>query len=234
MDNRNTEAHWVYQILEFASSGTLSNELNVTYELGRNWLEEIRSILIGQSLNKRDMINDSFIQYFCVDLEQVDSSDCCGETTGCYLLKSTQRLPSSIDTFIDNWIVSVTTIGGQQISKSNPIKQRYQKFSKYSGNNMIYWIKDDFLYIKNTQFLDKVSVSELCEHPSDVARFNCSDTICFDENSEYPISMSLGSQCIDIIIKTKLMPFLQAPADSSNNANSDTSKQIIDQKQSGI
>ncbi len=234
MDNRNTEAHWVYQILEFASSGSLPDDLNVTYELGRQWLEEYRSILIGQTLNKKDQVNDSIVQYIpCVDLEQVDAGTCCEEPIGCVVLKSIQRIPSTIDTYIDNWLISVLTPGGISISKSNPIKQRYQKFNKYTKNNRIWWIEDDFLFIKNDVFLDKVSVSLIAEYPSDVARFTCSGKPCFNENSDYPISTTMGSQVINMIIKEKLMPFMQFSADNSNNANSETPKQIIDQKTAG-
>lgn len=234
MENRISLNHIVYQVLEFASSGTLSNDINITWELAAQWVSEQRAILISQSLVKKDMINDSWISYIpCVELEQVQDVDCKCETSDCYILKSKLRLPSTIDEYHDNTWVSVNTVGNQQISKSNPIRQRYQKFNKYTNNNMIYWIKDDYLYIRNNEFLDKVTMSGLLEFPEDASRFNCPGMVCYSDDLPYPVSLNLASQIVDIIIKTKLQPFLQAPADTSNNANSTTPQQTEQQKQAG-
>lgn len=227
--------HLVYQVLEFASSGTLPTDLNVSWELAAQWVAEQRAILIGQSLNKKDQINDSWIQYIpCVKLEQVMDNNCCSEASDCYILKSKQKLPSTIDTYLDNWLVSVNTEGGVNISKTNPIKQRYSKYNKYTSTSRGWYIKDDYLYVINDQNLELVNVSGLFEYPEDVARFiDCSGQPCFTEDSDYPVSLTLASQIVDIINKTKLQPFMTAPADTSNNAQGETPKQISDSKQAG-
>jgi len=233
--NRITQAHLVYQVIEFASSGTVPTDLNVSYELALQWIKEQRSILIGQSLNKKDAINDSWIQYIpCVKLIQADESECCEAPSGCYLLKSVQKLPSTIDTYLDNWLVSVITPGGIQISKSNPIKQRYVKYNKFTSGLRNYYVKNDYLYIINDKFLDFVNVSGLFENPEEVSNFmDCSGQPCFTEDSDYPVSLTLASQIIDIVNKTKLQPFMSAPADTSNNSQGETPKQISDSKQAG-
>jgi len=230
-----TQAHLVYQVIEFASSGTVPTDLNVSYELALQWIKEQRSILIGQSLNKKDAINDSWIQYIpCVKLTQADASECCEAPSGCYVLKSVQKIPSTIDTYLDNWLVSVTTPGGMSISKSNPIKQRYAHYNKFTSKLRNWYIKDDYLYIINDKFLDLVNISGLFENPEDVSEFlDCSGQPCFTEDSSYPVSLTLASQIIDIINKTKLQPFMNANADTSNNANGETPKQISDAKQAG-
>lgn len=226
MDNKITLNHLLYQIIEFASSGSLPNDFDITPELATQWVDEVRAVVIGQSLNKKDMINDSVIQYFCVDLEQKDSSECCGETTGCYLLRSKQRLPSTIDTYLDNWLVSVTTIGGEVITKSNPVRQRWSQYNKYTKTQRCWWIKDDYLFIKNDQFLDKVSASGILEHPLDVCRFTCDDEPCMNADSDYPVSLTIANQIVDIIIKTKIQPYLAFPQDNSHD-NSNIRKNNI-------
>ena len=231
MSNKITQNHLVYQIIEFASSGTVPTDLNVSYELALQWIKEQRSILIGQSLNKKDAINDSWVQYIpCLKLSQVDESECCDCPSGCYVMKSTQKLPSTIDTYLDNWLVSVITPGGIQISKSNPIKQRYVKYNKFTSKIRNYYVKNDYLYVINEKFLDSVNVSGLFENPEEVANFtDCSGVACFDEDSDYPVSLTLASQIVDIINKTKLQPFMSAPADTSNDANGLSSSKIIEQ-----
>ena len=126
-----TAQHLIADIRGIASSGGNPNEFKITDRQILYWVEQTRSLLISQSLAKKDDINDSWIQYIdCVELEQVDASTCCLVDTDCYVLRSKERIPSTIDTWKDNWIVSVTTIDGNMIPKSNPFKSKYQKDRK--------------------------------------------------------------------------------------------------------
>jgi hypothetical protein len=214
----------VYDILETASSGGLPNEFKVSTNQIKYWIEQTRAMLIGQSLSKRDDINDTWVQYIsCLDLSQVDASLCCDLQSGCYLLKSNKQLPSTIDTYRDNWLVSVTTLEGEQISKSNPIKSKYQKYNKYSKSSKSWYIKDNYLYIINDQLLQTVSVAGLFEHPEDLSNFvDCSGQNCFTDDSTYPISVNMASDITNIVLQTKVNPFMTYSMDQSNDANGAT------------
>ncbi len=229
-----TAAKLTYDIIEIASGGGLASEFTISQEQVLYWVEQTRAILIGQSLNKRDDLNDSWVQYInCLDLETVDASDCCDVPSDCILLKSVQQLPSTVDTWKDNWIVSVSTMDGSSIPKSNPIKQKYQQYNKYTKNNRSWYMKDNYLYIINEVFLEKVNVAGIFEFPSDLSRFvSCDGQACWTYDSNYPVSLSMASQITDIIVKTKITPFLNFPNDNSNNSNGLTPKQNIDNKQS--
>jgi len=189
-----TAEHLIADIREIASSGGNPNEFKISDEQILFWVEEARSILISQSLNKHDDINDSWIQYIpCLQLELADSSECCDVDSGCMVLKSTKKLPSTIDSWKDNWIVSVSTIDGNMISKSNPLKAKYQKYNKYTKSSKTWYLKDDYLYITNDTFLEIVEVAGLFESPSDLKRFaDCSGNSCFTNESPYPISLTLA------------------------------------------
>lgn len=228
-----TAQHLIYDILEIASSGGLPSEFKISNEQILYWIEQTRSMLISQSLNKKDDINDSWIQYInCVELEQVDASTCCLVDTDCYVLRSKQQIPSTIDTWKDNWIVSVTTIDGTSVPKSNPIRQRYQKYNKFTSNTRGWYLKDDYLYIINDQLLTYVSIAGLFEFPSELANFiSCEGEACWSLDSPYPISLSLATQVTDIIIKTKVNPFMAYPMDNSNNMSGATPQQAIQNKQ---
>jgi hypothetical protein len=230
-----TANHLIYDIVEIASSGGNPNEFKITNEQVLYWIEQVRSQLISQSLAKKDDINDSWIQYIpCVELEQVDSSECCAADSGCYVLRSKKKLPSTIDTWKDNWIVSVSTMDGTLISKSNPLKSRYQRHNKYTGKTKTWYVKDDYLYIINEDFLELVEVAGLFETPSDLKRFtDCSGDLCFTEDSPYPISLTLATQVTDIIIKTKVAPFMQFDMDNNNDSSGATSAQKSADKQAG-
>jgi len=229
-----TANHLIADIRGIASSGGNPNEFKITDRQILYWVEQTRSMLISQSLGKKDDINDSWIQYInCVELEQVDASTCCLVDTDCYVLRSKERLPSTIDTWKDNWIVSVSTVDGTMIPKSNPFKSKYQKYNKYTNSDRSWYLKDDYLYVINDQLLTYVSVAGLFEFPSDLANFtSCDGDACWSYDSNYPISMSLATQVTDIVIKTKVNPFMNFPMDNSNNANNATPQQNIQNKQS--
>lgn len=220
-----TARHLINDIREIASSGGNPNEFKISDEQILFWVEEVRSQLISQSLGKKDDINDSWIQYIpCVELELVDSAECCDVTSDCKVLKSKKRIPSTIDTWKDNWIVSVTTPLGEIISKSNPFKSKYQKYNKFTSKSKSWYLKNDYLYIINDEFLELVEIAGLFETPSDLKSFtDCSGNNCFTLDSDYPVSLTLATQITDIIIKTKVAPFMSFTKDDGNDSNNDGS-----------
>lgn len=229
-----TKNHLIYDILEIASSGGLASEFTISEEQIGEWVDQTRAQLISQKLNKKDDIHDSWVQTInCLELTSVDSSECCDVDSGCYILRSNLRLPNTIDFWKDNSIISVITAGGDIISKSNFLKSKYQKYNKFTKNIRSWYLKDGYLYIINDTFLELVSVNALFERPADLSAFvNCSGETCFTNNSIYPITINMASQITDIVVKTKVMPFLGFPNDSTNNGNGLTPKQNIDNKQS--
>jgi hypothetical protein len=220
----------IYDILEIASSGGNPNEFKISNEQILYWIEQTRAILIGQSLNKRDDINDTWVQYInCLEMEPVDASLCCLAPSDCKVTRSVQKLPSTIDTWRDNWIISVSGMDGNSIPKSNPIKQKYQKYNKYTKNDPSWCVIDDYLYIINDVFLEKLRVGLLAEFPSDLARFvDCTGEACFSLDSNYPISISMASQITDIIVKTKVQPFINTSMNTHLNMDGATPTQERD------
>ena len=53
----------------------------------------------------------------------------------------------------------------------------------------------------------------------------CEGGVCFSTYSAYPVSANMSSQITDIIIKTKVMPFMQFPSDNVNDGNNDSQTQ---------
>ena len=209
-----------------ASSGSNPNEFKIPDEQIAYWVSQIRAMLISQSLNKKDDINDIWLQTIsCLELELVDDSECCLAPSGCYVLKSIKKIPVTIDSWKSNWIVSVTTPGGESIPKQNIFSNKYQKYSKYTGNSRYYYLKDNYLYVINDDLLKYVNVIGLFQDPTELSEYvSCSNESCFTYDSQYPISANMTSQLTDIIIKTKVIPFMQFPADNTNDGQNDPSQ----------
>ena len=209
-------------IRAIASSGSNPDNFKIPDEQIFYWINQTRAMLINQSLLKKDDLNDTWLQQInCMALEPADESECCLAPSGCYVLKTVRKIPSTIDTWKPNWIVSVTTAFGDQIPKSNQFSNRYQKYNKYTGNKKYYYLKNDYIYVVNNEDLSIINVQALFEDPMELANFpTCEGGVCFSTDSPYPASANMSSQITDIIIKTKVMPFMTfTPDDKNDGAN---------------
>jgi hypothetical protein len=213
----------ISDIRNIASSGSNPIEFKIEDSQILFWCNEVRSMLISQAIQKKQDISDIWIQWInCLELEQVDKSECCEIQTNCYILRSVQTLPNTIETNGDNSIIRVITPTGKIISKSTSFESQWS-YGKYTKEQPRWFIKNSYLYIINEEFLKYVDVALLAENPSDLSAFNtCSGTSCFNLNSDYPCSLKMASMITDIVLKTKVYPFLQLPADNTNDAANTT------------
>lgn len=227
-----TANHIISDIINIASSNSNSDDFKISKEQVLFWIEETRSILISQALAKKDDINDSWIQYIdCLSLQLADQSECCEVSSGCKLLRSTEPLPGTIDTYKDNWIVYVKTPLGDIVPKGNFFKNRYQKYNKYTSGDFSWYIRNNFLYVVNDIFLEYVSIAGLFEFPSDLSEISsCQSNSCWSFDSNYPITATMSTQITDIILKTKIYPMMNYSEDTSNNASGVTPQQAVNNK----
>lgn len=211
-------------IQNIATSGSNNIEFRIETMQLLFWINEVRAQLIAQSLNRRDDINDTWLQTInCLEMEQVDSAECCTVTSGCYVLRSKKQLPSTIDSYKDNWIVSVTTPLGDIIPKQNVFKARYQKYNTFTANKPGWYLKNDYLYVTNNQLLKYVNVTALFSDPTDLENFvNCEDQACFTMDGPYPVTYNQAKQITDIILQTRVYPFLSFGQDKKNDADDNT------------
>ena len=172
----------VSDIRNLATSGSNPIEFRIEDAQILFWCNEVRAMLISQAIQKKQDITDSWVQTInCLEMEHVDKSECCDIVTNCYILKSIEELPRTIETTKDNTVLRVSTPQGKIISKSNPFESRYSSYNKYTKDKAGWFIKNNHLYIINEDFLKFVDVDLLAENPSDLANFNsCAGVSCFN------------------------------------------------------
>ena len=96
----------VSDIRNIASSGSNPVEFRIEDTQILFWCNEIRSMLIAQAIQRRNDISDTWLQSLtCLELEQVDKSECCEITTNCVILRTVRELPDTLETIGDNFIV---------------------------------------------------------------------------------------------------------------------------------
>lgn len=220
-----TQNKLLSDIRGMATSGSTPIDFKIEDSLLLHWADQCRSKLIAQDLIKRKDLSNIWIQSItCLDLIEVDKSECCEVTTDCIILRTELQLPPTIESNGENTIIRVTKNNGELISKINIFASKYVDYSKYSSKKTKYYEKNRYLYIliskDNEEVIDQINVDGIFESPADLAAYtNCSGTTCYTINSDYPCSMEMGSNIVDIVYKTKVIPFLQTPQDTSNNSN---------------
>lgn len=215
-----TLRHGVADVRNIADSGKNNYSFRITDEQIAFWFAEIRAMLISQAIAKRQDITDTWVQDLsCMELELVDASECCFITTDCYILKTKVRIPNTIETAGDNLILRVTNPMGDIIPKSNVFEAKYNRYNKYTGKKSQWYLRDGYLYITSELLLEHVNIFAIFENPEDLAGLStCGGAACFSWDSKYPCSLKMANDITNIIMQTKVMPFLQMPHDTSNDA----------------
>jgi predicted transport protein len=214
----------VSDIRNISSSGSNPIEFRIEDSQILYWCNQLRSKLISQALQRKNDILDVWLQVIsCLELEQVDKSECCEINTNCYILRTKKELPITIETPYDNSIVRVETPTGKLISKTSALEEKYNSYNKYTKEKSRWFIKNNRIYITNEDLLEYINVWGLFDDPMQLKEYvACDGNTCFDWNSVYPATMKMATDITDIVLKTKVFPFLQLPADNTNDANNTT------------
>ncbi len=210
----------VYNIKNIASSGPSSDDFRISDRQILHWYNGVRSMLISQAIKNRQDLTDEWIQTIgCIDLEQVDKSTCCDIETDCIILKSTLPIPATVEVDSFNSIISVTGLDGKPLSKINQFRANNVKFNKYTGSRLGWYIKDYYLYVINSSELSKVALNGIFEDPTELDAFYCDSRPCFTWDDRYPVTAKMDNMITDIVLKTKVLPLMQMPMDTTNDAN---------------
>ena len=216
-----TLSELVSDIRNIATSGENTYSFRIEDEQIAYWIAEVRSMLISQAISRRDHLTDTWVQGItCMQLIQVDSSECCLLESDCKtLLRTKDRLPTTVETFNDNTIVRVTKANGDIISKSNPFEVKYNKYNKYTSLKSQWYLQNGYLYIINEEHIEYINVYAIFENPTELANYiNCSNETCFNWDQQYPVSLRMANDITNIVLKTKVYPLLQLPQDTANDA----------------
>jgi hypothetical protein len=219
-----TLAEMRFDILNIASSGKENYSLRIEEAQIDYWIAQARAKFIAEAIQRRDNITDTWVQSIsCMELIQVDASECCLVNTNCYILRTKDKLPPTIEYYLDNGIIRVVTPDGTVIAKSNPFASKYGDYNKYTANTRDWFLQNGYLYITSEDLLTYITVYALFENPMDLANFTaCSGDTCFSDSDPYPVSNKMANDITNYIIRAKVLPFYSTIPDTSNNANNES------------
>ena len=211
----------IYDIKNPGFGGFQSDDVQLSDRQVAYWINDARDALIGQLLSSGKAIPDSIVQHLeCVELECVDASECCEITTCHSILKSTQKLPRTIQRNDRNTILSVETLDKvKSFSETTYSRAKVNKYNKYTGDKPRWFIKNDYLYVINEKILEYVSVSGIFEDPTEAILFTkCDGSPCFTWDSDYPVTQRMSRLITSMVLQERLGIVQQSPNDTSNNA----------------
>ena len=100
----------VYDIKNPANGGFQSDDVAVSDRQVAYWANDTRDMLIGQLFSANKTIPDTVIQHLeCVDMECLDPAECCDISSCARVLRSTQKIPRTIQRNGSNSIMSVSS-----------------------------------------------------------------------------------------------------------------------------
>lgn len=209
----------ISDIRNIATSGSNPIDFRIEDSQILYWIGQTRAMLVAQAIQKRQDINDSWLQQItCLKLIEVDKSECCEVVSNCKLLRTELQLPDTVDTADDNFIVRVESNSGDIISKTTIFESKYNKYGKYGVLKPKWYLKNNYLYIINDDNISHINVTAVYDSPEELLEyFNCAGEACFTLDHEYPVTMKMANEITNIVLKTKVFAYYQMPRDTSND-----------------
>jgi hypothetical protein len=220
-----TKDHLIFSLLELARAGRVSDDETLTPELMSYWIDNTRAMLIGQWIDKGRSINPDIIQVIpCMEITQVDASECGCESTGCIIYRTVEELPETLES--SKGVNLVTRVASVDIRTPAFSFMPYERAiwsggSKFTRSTPKAFLRNRYIYIMTDKYLgDKISVSLVAAYPEDLESFStCAGEPCYSKTSRYPIPARMIETMEGMIKENKLKIAIQVPGDDINNAN---------------
>lgn len=215
----------VYNIQNLLSKGHQTDDNKLSDRQVAFIVDYMRAYLLKQDREKdKHYDRDIFQNLSPIKMTPVPETDNCFLNNDCVVLKSNIKLPKYIK------LLSVKTLKGVPIEKSNWSRVYWNQYEKFTSNRVVYFIKDGYLYVTNLKGIVFVQMFGLFENPTTVLINNkylcdqcpdCGDCGNCPEDyldMEYPISSELLHRMIGLLKNNELNILLSVPQDTLNNA----------------
>lgn len=175
------------------------------------WIKTYRAFLIKQDLDKDRTINPLYTQTIRMHISKVEEDPEHFEYVG------DDKLPKLIDFNYRPGVVSVKDSHGNLIQVGSETKMKFQKYRKYTCNDYIAYVKDDYIYVESrNNLIEYIDIQLIAEDPTEII-------MCYDPNEdEYPIPGAMWATIKQLIFTRDIPTMIQMPSDTTNDSNDDT------------
>ena len=224
-----TENEIVFSILDKIKP-YLSDDTDVTPRDISFRVANQRALLIRNELNKGNSIDPDIVQDLgCLAMEAADPAECCDVSSGCKVMRSVLKLPTTIELHND---IAITRIGPvdktkKEYSRTTLDGSKWVGNGKYTTQEIYAYIANNRVYLvsKNDKhkFIDYINVRGVFENPTEVSAFsNCSDgSSCYNADSPYPLKAWMFNYIEGQVIQEYIQRY-NLPADILNDGGDNT------------
>lgn len=187
-----------------------------------------REVALRNEYNRMRSVHPSTKQQICVPLELVDSATCCsGILTGCLVLRSTFRLPDTIELHQKDGILEIlpTALMAKKINYTTIDRAPFVGRDALTSKMVFAFLYDGYLYIwskdKKHLLMESVTVIAMFSDPIKAGNYACATKDCFTLESDYPVSATAWETLIKPQTINTLLRSLNLPIDNTNNGKDD-------------
>ena len=220
-------------VLLIVRGSKISRSETISLRQIESWIDEYRSLLIKQDMDKGKIPNPDYIQEIDhLKLEAIDTAGTNMTINGIsaenIILRTELEIPKTIDLNFKSGFMYIGTVDGTEIQFIPEGRSKWQSFKKYTSNDSICFLRGGYLYIMNNKPIEFISVRGIFEVPSEVGRFinPITNQPYFNLDSKYPIPINMVSTLKQMILKGELGITIQSPSDNQNETANKVSPNV--------
>ena len=230
-----TKRKLTYDILNIIRGGKQSDDENISHRQVGFWIDNTRALLIKRDLDKGRTINPDLVQTICAEVIQVDGAECGCLTAGCTILRTKDKIPTSLEVHSKNMIMRVgpAVVGSTPFSFISYQKAQFSGNNKYTKNITKAFLHNGYIYLIGTSntlsFLKYISIDLVFEYPEEAANYSLCDTDsspCYTDDSRYPIAAWMIEPLKEMVFNLNVKLAASSPTDNSGNADHDVEPNI--------
>ena len=182
--------------------------------------------------NLQKLIDNSILQKFCMDMEEVSVNECNLDYDCGTIMRSTTIIPLPLELHLKSAITEVKP--SVKITKPfnfvNKERAVWSQYSPFAESIYAFLDTDKYIYLisksETVKLIDCITVTGIFEDPLELQNYKnccgCDDAKpCFDEDAtEYPLQ-SHHIDAVRLEIIRDLIGSLNLPKDEINNSNDD-------------
>ena len=203
----------------------LSDDDPIDLRLIAEEIHTTRATFIRNEMNRNRTPDPFIIQNLgCVELEVVDRAECCDITIDCSILRTSQRIPSTVELHNSNlmWVNPVDTLA-RSFSFISYERAKFIKGHRFTSREIFAFMLNGYIYLISEDDthsqITHLNVTGVFENPEDASSFNtCDGEACFDADADYPLKAWMRKSVETEVFNT-LLSKLKNPADTTNDAS---------------
>lgn len=216
----------ITDLIKVIRGSSISQSETISRRQVEEWVNEYRSILLKQDLDKGKVPNPDYIQELPgLRLEVVDRSAGSDLLSTTYMMRTVKEIPKTIDLSFKSGLMYVGTIDGNEISFVAEGRSLWQRFKRFTSRAPLAFLRNRRIYINSVTPLQFINVRGVFQVPTEAGNFINTDAAVttLGYRDTYPIPSHMIPILKEMILSKELGLISQTPSDDKNDGNNKVS-----------